>query len=177
MTEIATLAGGCFWCLEAIFKRVRGVHHVQSGYIGGHISQPQYKQVCEGNTGHAEAVEIEFDPSIISYSDLLQVFFAIHNPTTINRQGNDIGPQYRSAIFFHNDSQHLQAKTAIADASNEWGQAIVTELNAASTFWPAELEHADYYNLHPNQPYCMAVVGPKVQKFMQHFNHLLKPQT
>lgn len=177
MTEIATLAGGCFWCLEAIFKQIRGVHRVQSGYIGGHVTQPQYQQVCEGNTGHAEAVEIEFDPTLISYADLLQVFFAIHDPTTRNRQGNDIGPQYRSAIFFHSDSQRQQAQTAITDAEIEWARAIVTELNTATPFWPAELEHADYYNLHPEQPYCRAVVGPKVQKFMRHFEHLLQPQT
>ncbi|WP_246307951.1 peptide-methionine (S)-S-oxide reductase MsrA [Chitinibacter bivalviorum] len=174
MTEIATLAGGCFWCLEAIFQRVRGVKKVTSGYIGGHIRHPQYRQVCDGNTGHAEAVQIEYDTSIISFEGLLEVFFDIHNPTTRNRQGNDVGSQYRSAIFYHNENQRLASLAILEKVSLAWPMPIVTELCAADTFWPAELEHHDYYNQHPSQPYCMAVVGPKVQKFMQHFAGLLK---
>ncbi|WP_373975359.1 peptide-methionine (S)-S-oxide reductase MsrA [Chitinibacter sp. SCUT-21] len=173
MTEIATLAGGCFWCLEAIYQQIRGVKLVRSGYMGGHVSQPQYRQVCEGNTGHAEVVQIEFDPTIVAYADLLTVFFAIHNPTTLNRQGNDVGPQYRSAIFYHSDEQKLAAELAINVAKQDWPMPIVTQLESAATFWPAEAEHDNYYNLHPSQPYCMAVVGPKVRKFMDHFGDLL----
>jgi peptide-methionine (S)-S-oxide reductase len=169
MTELATLAGGCFWCLEAVFQRVRGVSKVTSGYIGGYISQPQYRQVCDGNTGHAEAVQIEFDPSQISYADLLEVFFTIHDPTTPNRQGNDVGSQYRSGIFYHSAEQLAAAQAALTQATKDWGQTAVTELVAAEIFWPAEVEHHDYFNQHPFQPYCMAVVGPKVQKFMHAF--------
>jgi peptide-methionine (S)-S-oxide reductase len=174
MTETATFAGGCFWCLEAIFQRIRGVKAVQSGYIGGYVPQPQYRQVCDGNTGHAEAVQIEFDPDLIAYADLLTVFFAIHNPTTLNRQGNDAGSQYRSGIFYHSEQQLAQAKQALSAAAQEWPMPIVTELMAATAFWSAEIEHHDYFNQHPSQPYCMAVVGPKVQKFTQHFADLLK---
>ncbi|WP_410498246.1 peptide-methionine (S)-S-oxide reductase MsrA [Chitinibacter sp. S2-10] len=173
MTEIATLAGGCFWCLDAVFQRVRGVKSVKSGYIGGHVSHPQYRQVCDGNTGHAEAVEIEFDAEQISYRELLEVFFAIHNPTTLNRQGNDVGSQYRSAIFYHSEQQQSAAQAVMADTAKAWPMPLVTELNSASRFWHAEVEHQDYFNQHPYQPYCRAVVAPKVQKFMQSFSQLL----
>jgi peptide-methionine (S)-S-oxide reductase len=173
LTELATLAGGCFWCLEAVFQRVQGVSKVTSGYIGGYIPEPQYRQVCDGNTGHAEAVQIEFDPSQISYADLLDVFFTIHDPTTPNRQGNDVGTQYRSGIFYHSAAQLAAAQTALTQAATDWKQPVVTELVAAETFWPAEIEHHDYFNQHPFQPYCMAIVGPKVQKFMHAFGDKL----
>ncbi|WP_348944996.1 peptide-methionine (S)-S-oxide reductase MsrA [Chitinibacter sp. FCG-7] len=173
MIEIATLAGGCFWCLEAVFQRVRGVKSVRSGYMGGYVSQPQYRQVCDGNTGHAEAVQIEFDAAQVSFAELLEVFFAVHNPTTLNRQGHDVGTQYRSAIFYHSPQQLTQAQAALADAAQAWGLPIVTELVEATIFWPAEDEHHDYYNQHPDQPYCVAIVGPKVGKLIGHFPHLL----
>ncbi|WP_047392464.1 peptide-methionine (S)-S-oxide reductase MsrA [Chitinibacter sp. ZOR0017] len=169
----AILAGGCFWCLEAVFQRVRGVSAVQSGYIGGYVSEPSYQAVCTGNTGHAEAVMISYDPEVVSYTTLLTVFFAIHDPTTLNRQGHDVGSQYRSAIFYQDETQAELARAAVAVAQADWPAPIVTEIVAATEFYPAEIEHADYYNQHPFQPYCMAVVGPKVQKFMHRFNELL----
>ena len=174
--QVAVLGGGCFWCLEAVFQDLSGVHRVTSGYCGGHVPSPTYAQVCEGNTGHAEVVRIEFDPAEISFSDLLAVFFTIHDPTTPNRQGNDVGPQYRSAIFCQDASQQHAAQAAIAalDASGQWGASAVTEVAGPATFYPAEDYHHDYFRRNGHQPYCMLVVAPKVVKARQHFGRLLK---
>lgn len=171
---IATLAGGCFWCLEAVFIRLQGVHDVRSGYTGGHLANPDYAAVCAGNSGHAEAVRMTFDENIIQFSDLLEVFFAIHDPTTLNRQGHDIGSQYRSAIFCHTAQQHAQAEQAIAALTQSgcWPDPIVTERVDAGVFYPAEAQHDRYFDHHPQQPYCRAVIGPKVAKLQQYFTHL-----
>lgn len=173
-TETAILAGGCFWCIEAVFDDLQGVISVESGYIGGHVDNPTYKQVCGGDTGHAEAVRITFDPSQISYDELLDVFFHIHDPTTLNRQGEDIGHQYRSAIFYLNEEQRDAAEAAIEDAQKEWPDRIVTEVTPATTFWQAEDYHQEYFANNPEQPYCAAVVGPKVRKFRQKYADRLK---
>lgn len=172
--SIATLGGGCFWCLEAVFERLQGVLSVRSGYCGGQMANPDYRSVCAGTTGHAEVVQIEFDAQRISYRDLLAVFFAIHDPTTLNRQGHDVGTQYRSVIFTHSDSQHCEAEEAIAalGASGECAGPIVTEVLPCPVFYAAEDEHQHYFANHPQQPYCQAVVGPKVRKFMQKFSAL-----
>ncbi len=177
-THTATLAGGCFWCLEAVFGRMRGVRTVTSGYMGGHTVRPDYASVCTGTTGHAEVVQIAFDPSVVSYRELLEVFFAIHDPTQLNRQGNDRGTQYRSAIFWHDETQREEAERMIAELTRQgiYPAPIVTEFTPAGTFWPAEDYHQDYYARHPNQPYCLFVVAPKVAKFTTRFGHLLKPQ-
>ncbi|WP_027467432.1 peptide-methionine (S)-S-oxide reductase MsrA [Deefgea rivuli] len=169
MLETITLGGGCFWCLEAVFQRVVGVSDVTSGYMGGYVDQPLYNQVCQGNTGHAEVVQIQFDPHQITLNDLLDIFFVIHNPTTLNQQGHDVGTQYRSAIFTESSAHAEVARAKIAALAGDYSAPIVTELATAAMFWPAELEHHDYYRQHPNQPYCMAVVEPKLQKFLQHF--------
>ena len=174
--EVAILAGGCFWCLEAVFKDLRGVSAVKSGYAGGHVDNPRYKEVCSGVTGHAEVVRVDFDPAVLSYADLLRVFFTIHDPTTRDRQGNDVGPQYRSAIFTNSQAQHA---TAIA-VRDEMGAAglhpnpIVTEISPLTVFWPAEDEHDDYFALNPWSGYCQAVVAPKVVKFRKAFADKLK---
>jgi len=169
--EVATLAGGCFWCLEAVFRQLQGVEQAVSGYIGGHIADPTYKQVCTGTTGHAEAVQITFDPAIISFRDLLEVFFASHDPTTLNRQGNDVGTQYRSAIFYHSAEQQQAAQQFIAevDAAGDWPNRVVTEITVAGTFYPAEGYHQDYFANNARQPYCQLVVAPKVAKVRQKF--------
>ena len=174
--EIATLAGGCFWCLEAVFVELRGVEKVVSGYMGGDTPNPTYKQVCYGNTGHAEVVQITFDPQVITFKDLLEVFFTIHDPTTLNRQGADMGTQYRSAIFYHSDEQRATAEQVIAEMTAEqiWRDPIVTEVTAAPEFYPAEDYHQDYFANNPYQPYCMAVVAPKVAKARQKFLAKLK---
>lgn len=164
--EIATLAGGCFWCLEAVFLRMTGVAGVVSGYMGGHVEQPTYREVCEGTTGHAEVVQVTFDPAQTSYRDLLAVFFTIHDPTTLNRQGNDSGTQYRSAIFFHSPEQEWAASETVAALAPDFDDPIVTEISPASTFWPAEDYHQDYFARNPYQPYCAFVVAPKVKKFL-----------
>jgi peptide-methionine (S)-S-oxide reductase len=169
MSELATLGGGCFWCLEAVFHRMDGVESAISGYMGGHVDQPTYRQVCEGTTGHAEVVQIRFDPAITSYGDLLDVFFAIHDPTTLNRQGNDAGPQYRSAIYFHDESQRSQALAKIGAIAAEWPHPIVTEVTPTGRFWPAEEYHQDYFTHNGSQPYCAFVVAPKVAKFRKQF--------
>lgn len=173
---IATLAGGCFWCLEAAFTRLRGVHDVCSGYTGGHTVNPTYAEVCDGHTGHAEVVRIEFDENIITFSTLLEVFFAMHDPTTLNRQGHDMGDQYRSAIFCHGPIQHAQAQTAIAELTHagNWPDSIVTQVTDAGVFYPAEIMHRRYFDQHPGQPYCLAVIGPKVAKLQQYFVHLVE---
>lgn len=163
-TELATLAGGCFWCLEAVYLELRGVHRVQSGYAGGHVPNPTYEQVCGKKTGHAEVVQVTFDPAEISYRDLLDVFFTIHDPTTKDRQGNDVGPQYRSAVFTHSDQQAATAREAMAAAQAHWSDPIVTELRPLDTFWPAESMHDDYFARNPQNPYCAVVVAPKVSK-------------
>jgi peptide-methionine (S)-S-oxide reductase len=176
--EIATLAGGCFWCLEAVFDEVKGVISVESGYSNGHVPNPTYRAVCNGDTGYAEATQIKFDPSIISYRDLLNVFFAIQDPTTLNRQGGDVGTQYRSAIFYHSPEQKEVAENLISDlnAQKIWNSAIVTEVTAVDQFYVAEDYHQEYFVNNQFQPYCQAVVAPKVSKFRKHFLELLKKQ-
>lgn len=169
--EVAILAGGCFWCLEAVFLEVKGVSAVQSGYIGGRVDAPSYEQVCSGDTGHAEAVRVDFDPAVISYDELLTIFFAIHDPTTPNRQGNDVGTQYRSAIFTTRADQDAVARARIEQLAFEgaFDAPIVTEVEPAGTFWPAEPYHDDYFSRNGNQPYCQYVVAPKVAKFRKAF--------
>jgi peptide-methionine (S)-S-oxide reductase len=176
MSEIATLAGGCFWCLEAVFRELRGVESVTSGYTGGRRPNPTYEQVCAGTTGHAEVVQVVFDPAIISYRDLLDVFFTIHDPTTLDRQGNDVGTQYRSAIFTHNAEQESAARAAIAELRKEsrWDDPIVTKIEPLTTFYPAEDYHAAYFERNGKQPYCQFVIAPKVAKARQKFAAKLK---
>ncbi len=175
-TEVATLAGGCFWCLEAVYDDLKGVLSVESGYMGGALQNPDYESVCSGRTGHAEVVQISFDPKLVSFRELLEVFFVIHDPTTLNRQGNDVGTQYRSAVFFHSDEQKRAAEEVIAVLNKEgvWGAPIVTELTPAVRFWIAEDYHQEYFARNPNQGYCQFVVEPKVQKFRKHFLSKLK---
>lgn len=173
--EIAVVAGGCFWCTEAIFDRLRGVVSVESGYTGGHVANPSYRQVCGGDTGHAEAVRILFDPAQIPYADLLDIFLATHDPTQLNRQGNDVGPQYRSAIFPMDAAQEADAKTAIARAQADWPQPVVTTVEPAAPWYTAEQEHQEYFDrVGDRNPYCTAVVSPKVRKFMQKYRDQLK---
>lgn len=169
--EHATLGGGCFWCLDAAFRDVRGVSEVVSGYAGGHQPSPTYEQVCAKRTGHAEVVRIGFDPSVVSYEDLLRMFFTLHDPTTKDRQGADVGPQYRSIILAESDAQMAKAREVMDEvaAAGAWEAPLVTELVRASTFWPGEAEHQDYYNRNPWSGYCRAVVGPKVSKFRKSF--------
>jgi peptide-methionine (S)-S-oxide reductase len=174
--EVATLAGGCFWCTEAIFRDLRGVKSVMPGYTGGHGPDPTYQQVCAGTTGHAEAVQITFDPGTIPYTDLLRVFFTLHDPTTLNRQGADAGTQYRSAVFYHDAVQEQAAYQIIAEfnSSRVRSDPIVTEVTPASVFYPAEDYHRDYYSQHTAQPYCQAVITPKVAKLRQKFREKLR---
>ena len=174
--ETATLAAGCFWCVEAIFDDLKGVEDVVSGYSGGHTENPTYKEVCSETTGHAEVVQIRFDPSELSFKELLQVFFTVHDPTTLNRQGGDIGTSYRSAVFYHSDEQKRVAEETIAEFNAEgiYDNPIVTEVTAFDKFWPAEDYHQEYFANNPNQPYCNAVVAPKVAKFRQKFLLRLK---
>jgi len=176
--ETATLAGGCFWCLEAVFDELKGVESVESGYTGGHVPSPGYRAVCTGMTGHAEAVQISFDPQVVSYEDILRVFFAIHDPTTLNRQGADVGTQYRSAIFCHTPEQKAAAEKIAAeiDAAGIWGRPIVTEISPIEKFYVAEDYHQEYFANNPYQPYCMAIVAPKVLKFRKHFVDMLKKE-
>ena len=165
-SEIATLGGGCFWCVEAVFQRIEGVISVKPGYAGGNVNNPTYKQICTGRTGHAEVAKIEFDPSKITYSQILNVFWQSHDPTTLNRQGNDVGSQYRSVIFFHNESQEEIAKKSKIDAdkSGYWDNRIVTEVTLLNNYYDAEDYHDNYYNNNPNQPYCLFVIKPKLDK-------------
>ena len=172
--EIATLAGGCFWCLEAVYDDLQGVVSVESGYSGGSAPNPSYQAVCTGATGHAEVVQVTFDPEMISFEELLHVFFAVHDPTTLNRQGADIGTQYRSAIFYHSEAQKETAKRVIAEVASQWTNPIVTEVAAFEKFYVAEDYHQEYFANNPNQPYCAAVVAPKVQKFRKKFEFKLK---
>ena len=174
--ETATLAAGCFWCVEAVFDDLVGVEDVVSGYSGGHTENPTYQQVCSETTGHAEVVQIRFDPSQLTFADLLRVYFTVHDPTTVNRQGNDIGSSYRSAIFFHSEEQRQTADEVIAEITAEaiYPDPIVTEVAAFDEFWPAEDYHQEYFANNPNQPYCAGVVAPKVAKFRQKFVSRLK---
>lgn len=174
--EVATLGGGCFWCLEAVFQQLRGVLDVKSGYAGGHVDSPSYRQVCTGATGHAEVVQITFDPAIVSFHDLLEVFFTIHDPTTRDRQGNDVGPQYRSIILYHDDAQQQTARAVMDDvaARKVWDAPLVTELAPLTTFFPGEREHDDYFRRNAEQPYCQVIIAPKVAKFRHAFLDRLK---
>jgi peptide-methionine (S)-S-oxide reductase len=173
---IATLAGGCFWCLEAVYDGLRGVTSVVSGYMGGAEPNPTYEDVCTGTTGHAEVVQVVYDPALVSYRDLLEVFFTIHDPTTLNRQGNDVGTQYRSAIFYHDAEQKKTAEEVIAaiDSAGIWRDPVVTELAPATAFFPAEGYHQEYFARNPTQPYCRLIVAPKVAKFRSRFLERLK---
>jgi peptide-methionine (S)-S-oxide reductase len=176
MSEIATLAGGCFWCLEAVYTDLRGVESVVSGYTGGLVTHPSYEAVCTGATGHAEAVQVTFNPEMISYRELIEVFFAIHDPTTLNRQGNDIGTQYRSAIFYHSPEQKEIAEAVIHEIEGEkiWSDPIVTEVVPLDVFYPAEAYHQRYFERNPGQGYCTVVISPKVAKFRKQFHSKLK---
>lgn len=175
-TEVATLAGGCFWCLEAVYDQLKGVEDVVSGYSGGPLPNPTYKAVCSGTTGHAEVIQVMFDPQVISFKDILDVFFTIHDPTTLNRQGADVGTQYRSAIFYHTLEQKATAEQVIADlnAAKLWDRPVVTEVAPFEVLYPAEDYHQEYFENNPYQPYCMAVVAPKVAKFRKHYMERLK---
>jgi peptide-methionine (S)-S-oxide reductase len=172
----ATLGGGCFWCLEAVFEITEGVRSAKSGYAGGAVPNPTYKQVCSGTTGHAEVVQVAFDPAVISYRDILEIFFTIHDPTTLNRQGNDVGTQYRSAIFTHSDAQADTARAVIQEmeADGPWDNPIVTVVEPLDLFYPGEDYHDQYFRRNSSQPYCQFVVSPKVAKFRQKFAHRLK---
>ena len=174
--EAATLAGGCFWCTEAVFSIIKGVEKVEPGYTGGSVQNPTYEQVSTGTTGHAEAAQITFDPRVISFREILEIFFATHDPTTLNRQGPDVGTQYRSAIFYHNEEQKATAEKVIAELEKEeiWDAPIVTQVEPLKTFYRAETYHKDYYMKHPNQPYCQQVITPKLVKLQQRFLGKLK---
>ncbi len=175
-TEQATLGGGCFWCLEAVFERLEGVERVVAGYAGGHVANPSYYLVCTGTTGHAEVVQVTFDPDILSYGELLEVFFAFHDPTTPNQQGPDLGTQYRSIILYHSDAQRAEAERVMRTLRDDgvFGAPIVTELVSLETFYPAEPEHQGYYRRNPNQPYCMVMIEPKVAKLRERYAEKLK---
>lgn len=172
--EVATLGGGCFWCLEAVFEETRGVIDVVSGYAGGALQSPSYEQVSSGSTGHAEVVQITFDPSIISYEALLKIFWLIHDPTTLNRQGNDVGTQYRSVIFYHDEHQKEQAEASMKAFSSKFTKPLVTEIKPLETFYKAEAYHQNYFKNNPNQGYCMFVVSPKVEHFKHEYKDLVK---
>ncbi len=174
--EVATLGGGCFWCLDAVYQDVAGVERVVSGYAGGHVPNPTYEQVCGKRTGHAEVVQVWYDPAVIGYEDILTIFWRIHDPTTPNRQGNDVGPQYRSIILYHDEAQRAAAEKTRDQAVAEgvWRDPIVTEIVPLETFYEAEAYHQDYFAQNPNQPYCVYVVDPKVQKFRKSFKDRLK---
>ena len=177
--EIATLAGGCFWCTEAVFKELKGVEKVEPGYAGGTVPNPTYEQVCTGRTGHAEAVQVTFDPAIISYDELLKIFFTVHDPTTLNRQGADVGTQYRSAIFYHSDQQKSTAQQVVSEvtAAKLWNAPIVTQIEPFQAFYRAEGYHLDYFKNNPRQPYCQMVIAPKVRKFRERYMEKLKNQS
>ena len=176
--EIATFANGCFWCTEAVFQELKGVEKVSSGYTGGHVQNPTYEQVCNKNTGHAESLQIEYDPTQISFDELLEVFWETHNPTTLNRQGNDVGPQYRSAIFYHNEEQKEKAEKykEKLNASGVFDDPIVTTIEPLKVFYPAENYHANYYKRNPSQSYCYYVIKPKMEKFKKIFGEKIKPE-
>lgn len=175
-TEIITLGGGCFWCLEAVYDQLKGVVDVVSGYAGGHMPNPDYQSVCNGTTGHAEVVQVEFDPTEITFKEILEVFFTIHDPTTLNRQGADVGTQYRSVIFYNSDEQKTTAEQVITEfeTAKIWANPIVSQIAALDTFYPAEDYHQEYFQRNPYQGYCRAVIAPKVAKFRQKYTHRLK---
>ena len=178
-TEVATLAGGCFWCLEAVYSELNGVSKVESGYSGGEVANPSYEEVCSDETGHAEAVQVTFDPKIITYREILQVFFSIHDPTTLNRQGTDVGTQYRSAIFYNSEEQKKIAQEVMTeiDKTKIWGDPVVTQLVPLEKFYKAEGHHQNYFKNNPSQPYCQVVIAPKVAKFRKsYFDRLKKPE-
>jgi len=174
--EVATLGGGCFWCTEAVFQDLRGVERVQSGYSGGHVRNPTYEEVCGKRTGHAEVVQVTFDPSVVTFRELLEVFFTVHDPTTPNRQGADVGPQYRSAVFYHSPEQKAVAEEVIRDVNERqlWGAPVVTEVAEFTEFFPAESYHDDYFRRNPYQGYCQVVIAPKVSKFRKQYLEKLK---
>ena len=175
--EVITLGGGCFWCVEAIYQRLEGVHHVESGYSGGHVENATYEQVCGKMTGHAEVVQVHFDPSVISLEEILEIFWYTHNPTTLNRQGNDVGPQYRSVIYYHNEKQKQIAKKSINEiAPQMWDDPIVTELSPLTNYYSAEGYHQNYFNDNPGNGYCSVVVNSKVQKFRMKYANRLKSE-
>ncbi|MFC3107223.1 peptide-methionine (S)-S-oxide reductase MsrA [Undibacterium arcticum] len=176
MTEIATLGGGCFWCLEAVYQELSGVQHVESGYSGGSIANPSYEEVCSGATGHAEVVRISFDPTQVSYRDILEIFFTIHDPTTLNRQGADQGTQYRSVIYYHSPEQEATARQVIAEMACVWDAPIITELSPVQTYYKAEDYHQNYFRQHPLQGYCAFTVAPKVAKFRKMFSDRIRPE-
>ena len=174
--QTATFGGGCFWCVEAVFQMTEGVSRVKSGYMGGHTAHPTYEQVCTGTTGHAEVVQVDFDPAVIAFRDLLEIFFGTHDPTTLNRQGNDVGTQYRSVVFYHTPEQAREARAFIEelDAEGVFDDPIVTEVAEAGAFYPAEAYHDDYFSQNGQQPYCRAVIAPKVAKYRKRFAHRLR---
>ena len=175
-SEIATLGGGCFWCTEAVFTELKGVEKLESGYSGGTLQNPTYQEVCSGRTGHAEVVQVTFDPNVISYEELLKIFFTAHDPTTPNRQGADVGTQYRSIILYHNEQQRLTAEKVIREVTAEgiWNAPIVTKLEPFTAFYKAEPYHQEYFKNNPRQPYCQLVIAPKVRKFREHYSNRLK---
>ena len=173
-TEIATLGGGCFWCVEAIFQDLKGVQKVESGYTGGHVDNPTYREICTGLTGHAEVINVAFDPSAISFKEILEIFFTFHDPTTLNRQGADVGTQYRSAIFYHSPEQKTVAEEVKVAMQEVWDDPIVTEITAFEKFYKAEEYHQNYFKDNPNQAYCSIVIAPKVRKFRQQYQEKLK---
>lgn len=173
----ATIGGGCFWCLEAVYQRIKGIQHVESGYMGGHIDNPTYKQVCTGTSGHAEIIRIDYDETLISYEDILKIFFLFHDPTTLNRQGNDVGTQYRSVIYYHDEQQQEIASQVINGFASElYDDPVVTELSALETYYKAEAYHQNYYNDNTRQGYCQFVITPKVMKLRSKFQDLLKSE-
>jgi len=174
--EVATLGGGCFWCVEAVYNQLKGVQSAISGYMGGHVDNPTYQQVCNKTTGHAEVVNVTFDTDVVSFQDILNIFFTVHDPTTLNRQGNDVGPQYRSGIWYHSDEQKRIAEETIKriDSEGLFSNPIVTEVTPASTFWVAEDYHQNYFANNPNQGYCAVVIAPKVAKFRKQYMEQLK---
>ncbi|CAL62724.1 Peptide methionine sulfoxide reductase msrA (Protein-methionine-S-oxide reductase) (Peptide-methionine (S)-S-oxide reductase) (Peptide Met(O) reductase) [Herminiimonas arsenicoxydans] len=173
-TEIATLGGGCFWCTEAVFQQMKGITAIESGYTGGQVANPSYEQICEGTTGHAEVVRLTFDPAVVSFREILEVFFTIHDPTTLNRQGNDVGTQYRSVIYYHTPEQQDMARHVMAEMANVWDAPIVTELSPAETYYKAEDYHQNYFRQNPLQGYCAFIVAPKVAKFRQTFRDKIR---
>lgn len=176
-TEYATFGAGCFWCVEAVFQDLKGVYKVESGYMGGHVKNPTYREVCNGTTGHAEVARITYDPEVISYETLLEVLWTTHDPTTLNRQGNDVGPQYRSAVFYYDEKQKQAAEKSKAEVATKiWSDPIVTEISPASKFYVAEDYHQNYFNENPNAGYCRVIINPKVQKARKEFKHLLKDE-
>ena len=176
--EVAILGGGCFWCMEAAFYEIRGIEKVESGYSGGTLAHPTYEQVCTGNTGHAEVVQITFDPHVISFKEILEIFFTVHDPTTLNQQGNDVGTQYRSVIFYHNGLQKLVAEQVIRELSSTkvWKKPIVTKVEPFRAFYKAEEYHDNYFKRHRMQPYCMLVIAPKIAKLRKHYYEKLKKE-